>query len=239
MVMVRVCNRHARRFKKGYVMNRMALLAGVCGTALLGSACTSTHLGTAENAPPAAAKALYEYNVKKVKEQVEILPKWYLEPPREDGSVFAVGSSVTPDLQLSVDLAILQAKTTLADRFQSQLRSQTKSFIAKVGSSDIDSAVLNEVERVTKNLVADTDVSGYSMEKSSVNSSGNQYRAFVLLKYNDEEASKILLNRLKKDRMLLAKLRSSSAYKELDDNVERSKKEAADEKKAMVDSYTR
>ena len=92
---------------------------------------------------------------------------------------------------------------------------------------------------MTKNLVADTDVSGYSMEKSSVNYSGNQYRAFVLLKYNDEEASKILLNRLKKDRMLLAKLRSSSAYKELDDNVERSKKEAADEKKAMYDSYTR
>ena len=39
------------------------------------------------------------------------------------------------------------------------------------------------------------------------------------MKYNDEEASKILLNRLKKDRMLLAKLRSSSAYKELDENV--------------------
>ena len=220
-------------------MNRMTLLAGVCGTALLGSACTSTHLGSAEGAPPAAATALYEYNVKKVKEQVEILPKWYLVPPKEEGSVFAVGSSVTPDLQLAVDLAILQAKTTLADRFQSQLRSQTKSFIAKVGSSDIDSAVLNEVERVTKNLVADTDVSGYSMEKSAVNSSGNQYRAFVLLKYNDEEASKILLNRLKKDRMLMAKLRSNSAYKELDENVERSKKETADEKKALVDSYTR
>ena len=44
---------------------------------------------------------------------------------------------------------------------------------------------------------------------------------------------------LKKDRMLLAKLRSSSAYKELDENVEKAKKVEADEKKAMVDSYTR
>ena len=129
MVMVRVCNRHARRFKKGYIMNRMALLAGVCGTALLGSACTSTHLGTAEQAPPAAAKALYEYIVKKVKEQVEILPKWYLEPPREDGSVFAVGSSVTPDLQLSVDLAILQAKTTLAAVSYTHLTLPTKRIV--------------------------------------------------------------------------------------------------------------
>ena len=237
MVMVRVFHRNARRFKKGNIMNRMALLAAVSSTALLG-ACSSTHLSTAEMAPPAAAKALYEYNVKKVKEQVEILPKWYLEPPKEEGSVFAVGSAVTPDLQLAVDLAILQAKTTLADRFQSQLRSQTKSFIAKVGSSDIDAAVLNEVERVTKNLVADTDVSGYSMVKSSVNSSGSQYRAFVLLEYNDEEASKILLNRLKKDRMLLAKLRSNAAYKELDRNVEKAKQEKKDEVETVVKSYT-
>ena len=236
--MDRVFHWNARRFTKGEIMNRMALITAVSGTALLASACSSTHLGTAEMAPPAAAKALYEYKVKTVKEQVEILPKWYLEPPAEDGSVFAVGSSVTPDLQLSVDLAILQAKTTLADRFQSQLRSQTKNFVAKIGSSDVDAAVLNEVERVTKNLVADTDVSGYSMVKSSVNSAGSQYRAFVLLKYNDEEASKILLNRLKKDRMLLAKLRSNAAYQELDKNVEAVNKKNADEKAAVVKSYT-
>ena len=219
-------------------MNRTALLAAVSSTALLASACSSTHMDTAEKAPPYAAKALYEYKVKTVKEQVEIMPGWYLEPPSEEGSVFAVGSSVTPDLQLSVDLAILQAKTTLADRFQSQLRSQTKSFVAKVGSTDLDTAVINEVERVTKNLVADTDVSGYSMVKSKVNSAGSQYRAFVLLKYNDEEASKILLNRLKKDRMLLARLRSNSAFKELDKTVEEAKKVKADEKAAVINSYT-
>ena len=126
----------------------------------------------------------------------------------------------------------------MADRFQSQLRSQTKNFVAKIGSSDVDAAVLNEVERVTKNLVADTDVSGYSMVKSSVNAAGSQYRAFVLLKYNDEEASKILLNRLKKDRMLLAKLRSNAAYQELDKNVEAVNKKNADEKAAVVKSYT-
>jgi hypothetical protein len=219
-------------------MNRTALLAAVSSTALLASACSSTHVGTAETPPPYAAKALYEYKVKTVKEQVEIMPGWYLEPPSEEGSVFAVGSSVTPDLQLSVDLAILQAKTTLADRFQSQLRSQTKSFVAKVGSSDLDTAVINEVERVTKNLVADTDVSGYSMVKSKVNSAGSQYRAFVLLKYNDEEASKILLNRLKKDRMLLARLRSNSAFKELDNTVEEAKKAKARDKAAVINSYT-
>ena len=75
------------------------------------------------------------------------------------------------------------------------------------------------------------------MVKSKVNSAGSQYRAFVLLKYNDEEASKILLNRLKKDRMLLARLRSNSAFKDLDNTVEEAKKAKADEKAAVISSY--
>jgi len=161
-----------------------------------------------------------------------------LKMPKSEDSVFAVGTSATPDLQLSVDMAILNAKTTLADRFQSQLRSQTKNFIAKVGSTAVDTSVINELERVTKNLVADTDVSGYSIVENVVQSAGNQFRAYVLLKYNDEEASKVLMNRLKKDRMLMAKLRSNSAFKELDRNVEASKKEKNDEQKAIINSYT-
>jgi hypothetical protein len=98
--------------------------------------------------------------------------------------------------------------------------------------------VINELERVTKNLIADTDVSGYSLVENVVQSAGNQFRAYVLLKYNDEEASKVLVNRLKKDRMLMAKLRSNSAFKELDENVEKSKKETKDEKQAIINSYT-
>ena len=158
--------------------------------------------------------------------------------PKEEASIFAVGTSATPDLQLSVDMAILMAKTTLADRFQSQLRSQTKNFIAKVGTTAVDTTVINELERVTKNLVADTDVSGYSVVENVVQSAGNQFRAYVLLKYNDEEASKVLMNRLKKDRMLMAKLRSNTAFKELDKNVAAAKKEAKSEQEAVVKSYT-
>ena len=215
------------------------LIIGVSGLALLGlSACGSTNISSLEETPPYGAKALYAYNVKANKEQVEKIPDWYLKPPEEEDSVYAVGTSATPDLQLSVDMAVLMAKTTLADRFQSQLRSQTKNFIAKVGTTAVDSSVINELERVTKNLIADTDVSGYSLVENVVQSAGNQFRAYVLLKYNDEEASKVLVNRLKKDRMLMAKLRSNSAFKELDENVEKSKKETKDEKQAIINSYT-
>ena len=43
--------------------------------------------------------------------------------------------------------------------------------------------------------------------------------SFVLLEYSDVEAQKILLNRLRKDRLLLNKISATNAYKELDDAV--------------------
>ena len=201
---------------------KKSLLVGSSLIALLGaSACqtTSTNISSAEEAPPGVTKEMYEHKVKQVKEQVEKVPDWYLEPPVEAGSIFAVGSGSTPDLQLSLDLAILQAKTTLADRFQSTLKSQTKNFVAKVGGSGADASVVNEVERATKNLIANTDVSGYHMVKNVVQSSGNTYRAFVLLEYSDAQANKILMNRIRKDRLLLNKLSKVSAFRDLDKEV--------------------
>ena len=68
-----------------------------------------------------------------------------------------------------------------------------KNFIAKVGSTDLDVATLNEVEKVTKNIIADVDVAGYAVSEAEVFPDGTQYRAFVLLEYNDLEANKIIV----------------------------------------------
>ena len=52
-----------------------------------------------------------------------------------------------------------------------------------------------------------------------------QYLSFVLIEYSDNEASKIIMNRMKKDRMVYSKLRSTNAFKELERNVTQSKVE--------------
>jgi hypothetical protein len=39
------------------------------------------------------------------------------------------------------------------------------------------------------------------------------------LEYSDKEANKIILNRLRKDRMLLSKIKSTKAWEELDASV--------------------
>ena len=86
----------------------------------------------------------------------------------------------------------------------------TKSLVSQVGEN-VDASVITELERVSKNVIAEVDVAGYSRKELDVIASGNQFMAFVLLEYSDKEATKVYTNRLKK-----YKLFSNNLWDELD-----------------------
>ena len=200
-------------------MMKNLIMIGVASSLL--AACSSNKVAVMDTAPPYSGvdKKVYDYKTKLANEQVDKMPEWYTKIPVDEESIYAVGTAVSPDLQLTVDIAVLNAKTTLADRINGRVRSQTKTFIAKIGAEETDTSVLSEVEKATKNIIADVDVAGYKVSESSVVANGTQYRAYVLLEYSDKEANKIIMNRLRKDRMLLSKIRSTKAWKELDESV--------------------
>jgi hypothetical protein len=100
----------------------------------------------------------------------------------------------------------------------------TKSWIAKFGQSDVDARVMTEIEKVAKNVIANVDVAGYSPVEVEVSSAGTQYRAFVLLEYSDKEAQKIIFNRLRKDRLVYSRIRSTKAWEELENAVDKVEK---------------
>ena len=127
----------------------------------------------------------------------------------------------------------------MADRINSRMRSQAKQFKAKVGSGDFDSSVISEIERATKNLIVDTDVSGYSVKNTEVFPHGTQYRAFVLLEYSDSEARKIIYNRLRKDEILYNKLKATKAWKELDNAVNKENDRVDSQRKSELDTLSR
>ena len=192
-------------------MRSVLLMAGVLGL----SACS-------DKLPPnlAMSEKEFEYRTEQVENQIDDMPKWYTNIPKEDDAVYAVGTAVTPDLQLSVDIAVLSAKTTLADRVDSRIRSQLKTFKSKLGSTDFDSNVAVEFEQVTRNLIADADVAGYTVKENVIVQNGTQYRSYVLLEYRNEVAASVIRTRVAKNAALLSKLKSTQAWKELDDNVE-------------------
>ena len=166
-----------------------------------------------------------DYKVKKVETAIEQIPKWYLEIPTDKENVYSTGTATAPDLQLAVDIATLNAKTTLADRINGKLDSMMKTFIAKVGQDDLDSEVMTEVEKVSKNLIAAVDVAGYTPTTVKVYPSGTQFRAFILLTYSEKEARKVIVNRLRKNRLAYSKLKATDAWKELEYEVEKFKQD--------------
>ena len=201
------------------------LLAGVSVLALTLGACANKQPESLVQTPE------IKYKTAKVKVAVAQVPKWYSKMPEEKDAIFTVGSATAPDLQLAVDIATLNGKVVLADRINGKLKAMTKSWIAKFGQSDVDARVMTEIEKVAKNVIANVDVAGYNPVETEVFAAGTQYRAFVLLKYSDKEASKIILNRLRKDRMIYSRLRSTEAWKELENEVNNQEKK--DEAKSL------
>ena len=194
------------------------LLATVSVVALTLGACTANQPKSVVDTPE------IRYQTGKVERAVSIVPSWYKKMPEKKGSIFTVGSATAPDLQLAVDIATLNGKVVLADRINGKLKAMTKSWIAKFGQSDVDSRVMSEIEKVAKNVISNVDVAGYNPVEVDVSTAGTQYRAFVLLEYSDKEAQKIIFNRLRKDRLVYSRLRSTEAWKELDEEVNSSEK---------------
>ena len=202
------------------------LMASVSTLALVLSACAS------QEPKPLAETPEVIYKTAKVNAAVSVVPSWYKEMPEKKGSIFTTGSATAPDLQFAVDIATINAKVVLADRINGKLKAMTKTWMAKLGQTDVDATVMSEIEKVAKNVIANVDVAGYSPVKVDVFPSGTQYRAFVLLEYSDKEAAKIIFNRMRKDRMVYSRLRSNKAWKELEAEVTKSEK--SDEAKSMV-----
>ena len=202
------------------------LLATVSTIALTLGACGAT------NPVPLVQTPEVVYKTAKVERAVSVIPDWYKKMPEKKGSIFTVGSATAPDLQFAVDVATINAKVVLADRINGKLKAMTKSWMAKLGQTDVDATVMMEIEKVAKNVIANVDVAGYSPVKVDVFPAGTQYRAFVLLEYSDTEAAKIIFNRMRKDRMVYSRLRSNKAWKELEAEV--TKSEESDEAKSMV-----
>jgi len=182
------------------------------------------------------SQQMFEYQSAQVEKQIDNMPNWYTNIPKEDDAVYAVGTAVTPDLQLAVDIAVLSAKTTLADRVDSRIRSQMKLFKTKLGSSDFDATVQNNFEQVTRNLIADADVAGYTVKENQIVQNGTQYRAYVLLEYKNAVANSVIKTRIAQNEVLLEKLRETRAFKELDDNVKAQKTAELEEAKVLVDA---
>lgn len=144
------------------------------------------------------------------------IPSWYNQAPSSEDSLYAVGTAVSRDLQLSQDMAILNAKTNLADRLNSRVRGQTKIYSNQSSSGD---SVSNSqrVERAVKNTVNDVDVAGYIVAKSETQQTDGVFRTFVMLEYSRDRSANLIMDRIRVQNNQDLNSSADRAFKELDE----------------------
>jgi hypothetical protein len=185
----------------------MPLALVLASAALLAGCATPPEPGT-----PAAIQA-----------SVDEAPSWFTAPPKDANSLFAPGTASSADMQMAMDKATLSAKRQLADVLKGSLSSRMKDFISESGS-DMDPVVTRESERITSNLITETNLAGYSRSQSKLVPQGSVYRAYVLLQYPMGNANRILVDRVKQDKVMESKLRASKAFQELEQEIQASRK---------------
>jgi hypothetical protein len=161
-----------------------------------------------------------EARVEEVEKAIDDLPSWFTDVPQEDNAIFSVGSATSPDLQLAMDKSILNAKRMLADRIEGRLSSQVKEYITETGNKSAP-PVITDTERVTKNIMREVNVAGYSVKEMEIKPHNTFFRVYTMLIYPVGKANQLLelykervVNRTKQGKI-------NQGYKELDRNVKR------------------
>jgi hypothetical protein len=145
-------------------------------------------------------------------------PKWYTEKPSDgDTALYAVASEYSKDFQFSVDKAMLSAKRELASNFSSHVDAMLKDYVAEVG--DIDSSTIQEINRTTKLIVSRVNLIGVQRTNFKVVHEKDGFRSYVKLRYVADQSNKLLVQEVKKNRKLSAKLDASKSFQELEESV--------------------
>ena len=130
------------------------------------------------------------------------IPAWYLTPPDDGQSLYAVGVATSGDMQFAIDRAVLSAKTDMASQVNSRVSARMNELV-RVSGFGKDQVTVAEVERVTQNVVNEINLggfnrTGYRREKAEVFPEGSGFRAYVLLKFPLAETTKIAKEQVQK-----------------------------------------
>ena len=161
--------------------------------------------------------------VKAVEQTISKAPAWYTQPPVDTNSIYQTATESSPDMQRSMDKAVMTAKSQLASKLGDRVSQKIKEFASETGTIN-DEQVVRTIETARISVTTDQNVAGYVLEKSEVVQEGNRYRSYVLLRYPVGENNKVISAQVKKNALLDGKVKASKAWEDLEKEIEAAKK---------------
>ena len=152
------------------------------------------------------------------RDTIESAPKWFLNPPSDEDSLFAAATATSRDLQVAINKAQTQARTDLAQQMAVRMANLTKQFQEETGLGE-ESEFLTQFSSATKAVTEETLV-GVRTSKRKVTPDSGLYRAYVLMSLPIGKANMLLSERLRANEALHTRLRSTQAFRDLESELD-------------------
>jgi len=154
-----------------------------------------------------------------VRNAVSQIPDWFVEVPRVENTIHAVGDGVSGSISGAIAQARANAFEGICQAAGGKVRSQTKVF-----RTDTEKSSTSVSTTAIRNLCPDVDVTGAVVEKRKIIQDGSRFRAYLLVALPVGEAN-VLARTKQADKMQeLAIGNKEREFKELDQLVDTEKK---------------
>lgn len=121
-----------------------------------------------------------------------VAPEWMDNPPKSDKNhLYVTGTSDSVNYGSSRQKAMLDAQLHLGDKLNGELNAMVQQYKNDVGDSYIENTTTN-----IKKLIAETDLTGYNVEKITTIKVDGKFQTFVLLHYPIGDANELLKQKL-------------------------------------------
>ena len=156
----------------------------------------------------------------KVIRNIKNVPAWFLTDETNDETIIVTAVESSPDMQLSIDMAMLSAKRLLTNSLGEKISTQMTEFGGQISGNEGDAVLNKEVERVTKTVVAEVLLKGYQRDRIEVVANGKEFQSYVRLRYPTSELKRALATEINKSNLMAAKVRRTKAFEELEKEIE-------------------
>jgi hypothetical protein len=168
---------------------------------------------------PGSREAIHNDMVK----SVDNMPSWYAKPPKDSEALYDRASARSRDMQMAINKALMLARAQMAVTIDGEINATMKLFMDEIGSTRT-ADVSSQASITTYQDALLVKLSGLQQEDAKIVVEGDQYVAYVLIRYPIGEMNKMLMDRIHQNNALAAKLRASASFKDLERKVEEARK---------------
>ena len=156
---------------------------------------------------------------------INLTPEWVEEPPQADNFIYTVASKTSRDYQTSITKADLEARKMLGVTIRSEIKGVATSAIEETGYSDDSEYIENFTN--SAELAVDEIIQLAKVTKQKTIEEEDNFRSWVLIEFDQGIQHKMVLAKLKQDKVLAEKLRGSELLEEMEEKVEAYRKRKA------------